>query len=56
MQASLKGVPGFKVWYDGTQQQLKTDPLAPFFVEIRNEVVHTGANPLNRVSYDQASP
>ena len=49
-QASLKGVPGFKDWYDSAQKQLKTDPLAPFFVEIRNEVVHTGANPLNRVS------
>jgi hypothetical protein len=52
MQASLKGVPGFEDWYDGAQKRLKTDPLAPFFVEIRNEVVHTGANPLNRVSLD----
>jgi hypothetical protein len=26
--------------------------LAPFFLEIRNEVVHTGTNPLNRVSLD----
>src|SRR5438093_1558527 len=52
MQASLKGVPGFKDWYDSAQKQLKTDPLAPFIVEIRNEVVHSGANPLNRVSLD----
>jgi hypothetical protein len=52
MQASLKGVPGFKNWYDSAQKQLKTDPLAPFFVEIRNELVHTGVNPLNRVSLD----
>jgi hypothetical protein len=52
MQVSLKGVPGFKDWYDGARKQLKTDPLAPFFVEIRNEVVHAGTNPLNRVSLD----
>ena len=52
MQASLKGVPGFKVWYYSAQQQLKTDPLAPFFVGIKNELVHTGASPLNRVSFD----
>jgi|RhiMetdeSRZDD1v2_1073273.scaffolds.fasta_scaffold196017_3 hypothetical protein len=50
MQASLKGVPGFRDWYESAQEQLKTDPLAPFFVEIRNEVLHTGTNPLNRVS------
>lgn len=42
IQASLKGVPGFKDWYESAQKQLKTDPLAPFFVEIRNEVVHKG--------------
>jgi len=52
MRASLKGVPGFKSWFDGTLKQLKTDPLAPFFVEIRNEVVHEGINPLNRVSLE----
>lgn len=52
IQASLKGVPGFKVWYESAQKQLKTDPQAPFFVEIRNEVVHKGGNPLNRVSLD----
>ena len=52
MQASMKGIAGFKDWYDNAQKQLKTDPLAPFFVELRNEIVHTGANPLNRVSLD----
>lgn len=52
MQASLEGVPGFKDWYDGARKQLKIDPLAPLFVEIRNEVVHTGTSPLNRVSLD----
>lgn len=50
MQASMNGVPGFKEWYDGAQNNLKTDPLAPLFLEIRNSVVHTGMNPLNRVT------
>jgi hypothetical protein len=49
MQASLKGVPGFLDWYTSAQGQLKADPLAPFFVEIRNEVLHAGMSPLNRV-------
>jgi hypothetical protein len=52
MQASLNGVPGFRDWYKSVQRQLKTDMLASFFVEFRNEVLHTGANPLNRVSLD----
>lgn len=52
MRASLKGVPGFKDWFDEALKRLKTDPLAPFFVEIRNEVVHDGINPLNRVSLE----
>ena len=52
MQASLKGVPGFDLWYEGIRDQLITDPLAPYFVEIRNDVVHAGINPLNRVSLE----
>jgi hypothetical protein len=52
MRVSLKGMPGFKAWFDEVLKRLKTDPLAPFFVEIRNEVVHEGINPLNRVSLE----
>ena len=52
MRVSMKGVPGFKAWFDEALKRLKTDPLAPFFVEIRNEVVHEGINPLNRVSLE----
>src|SRR5262245_6042828 len=52
MGASLKGVSGFKAWFDEALKRLKTDTLAPFFVEIRNEVVHEGINPLNRVSLE----
>jgi hypothetical protein len=52
MRASLEGLPGFKAWFDEALKRLKTDPLVPFFVEIRNEVVHEGINPLNRVSLE----
>ena len=31
---------------------LKLDPLAGFFVEIRNDSVHKGLNPLNRVTME----
>lgn len=50
MRASMEGVPGFEEWFAGALQRLKTDPMAPFFVEIRNRVVHQGVNPLNRVT------
>ena len=52
LQATLKKVAGFDAWYSTAQQRLKTDPLAPLFVEIRNEVVHVGDNPINRVSFE----
>jgi hypothetical protein len=48
LQASLHGIAGFDTWYEGARQKLKTDPLAPYFVEIRNDVVHKGVNPLNQ--------
>lgn len=52
LQASMSGVHGFDEWYRGAQADLKADSLAPFFVEIRNDVVHKGLNPLNRVTRD----
>jgi hypothetical protein len=52
LQATLKKVPGFDAWYSTAQQKLKNDRLAPLFVEIRNEVVHVGDNPINRVSFE----
>lgn len=52
MQASLKDVAGFESWYVGIREKLKTDPLAPYFVEIRNDVIHTGINRLNQVSLE----
>lgn len=52
LQASMDGVPGFDTWYQGAREKLKADPLAPFFVEVRNDVVHTGVNPLSRVGIE----
>jgi hypothetical protein len=52
MQASLKGVRDFDQWYDEIRGQLKTDRLAPHFVEIRNDIVHIGINPLNQVTLE----
>lgn len=48
----LKGVAGFKEWYSDAQNRLKTDELTPLFVEIRNDVVHVGENPLNKVTLE----
>lgn len=50
LQASMNGVNGFETWYRIVQAKLKSDPLAPFFVEIRNLSEKTGENPLNRVT------
>jgi hypothetical protein len=52
LQWTMKGVPGFDAWYATAQTELKSDPLARFFVEIRNDSVHKGLNPLNQVPID----
>jgi hypothetical protein len=49
MRVSLAGVPGFDDWFDQLRGRLKRDTLAPYFVDIRNDLVHEGASPLNRV-------
>jgi len=48
----MDGIPEFEQWYEGARSRLKADTLAPFFVEIRNDSIHKGINPLNRVSLD----
>ncbi len=50
LQATLSEVDGFDEWYELARAKLKTDPLAPFFVEIRNDVIHKGVNPLNQAT------
>lgn len=49
LQASMNGISGFDTWYEKARENLRADPLAPFFIEIRNDVVHTGRNPLGQV-------
>lgn len=49
LQAAMREVAGFSDWYEKARESLKTDQLAKYFVEVRNDVVHKGRNPLNRV-------
>lgn len=44
MQASLKGVPEFDVWYSHKQTELKKDSLSRFFHEFRRVSQHVGHN------------
>jgi hypothetical protein len=56
LQNSLKGVRGFDEWYvEHAQNKLKADELSRHFVEIRNDVVKRGINPLNRISLEHLS-
>lgn len=52
LQACMSGVPGFSDWYRTAQQALRTDRLAPLFLELRNEAVHVGVNRLNQVGLE----
>lgn len=52
LQATMTGVADFEQWYQSAQTKLKADPLAPFFLDIRNKSIHRGLNPLNRVTLD----
>lgn len=52
MQTCLKGLSGFDKWYINAQNILKTDSLARFFIEARNELVHGGDNPLDKITLE----
>lgn len=52
LQASMSGVLGFDEWYKSAQSKLRTDALAPLFVEIRNSSQKRGLNPLNQVTLE----
>lgn len=52
LQHSLGEIGGFDSWYNSARHRLRTDRLAPFFVEVRNSLVHRGINPLNQISGD----
>ncbi|MGD0792538.1 MAG: hypothetical protein ABR920_12280 [Terriglobales bacterium] len=49
LQVTMKHIDGFNAWYEQAQARLKADPLARFFVEVRNDSVHKGLNPLGQV-------
>ena len=49
LQATMDGVSSFEPWYHSVQEELRADPLARFFKEVRDVSVHTGLNPLNEV-------
>ena len=51
LQACLSDVEGFKGWYVTAQETLKSDPLAPHFVEFRNKSQKTGESPIGRVGH-----
>ncbi|MCT4637459.1 MAG: hypothetical protein N4A72_07105 [Bacteroidales bacterium] len=42
----FKHLSGFNEWYETKQEILKKDPLAKFFVELRNDNVHGGPVPI----------
>jgi hypothetical protein len=48
-----KEIEGFTEWYDTKQEILKTDPIAKYFVEMRNESIHNGVVPIAGASYFQ---
>lgn len=52
LQATMKDVEGFESWYQTVQSGLRSDALAKYFVEIRNDSIHKGINPLNQVALE----
>ncbi|MGA9364557.1 MAG: hypothetical protein WBW16_09340 [Bacteroidota bacterium] len=50
LQSVLADVDGFKSWYAEKQNALRAEPLAKFFLEVRNEVQKRGSNPLSSLS------
>ncbi len=52
LQKTMRGVSDFDEWYLSAQERLKTDPLARYFKDLRDEVVHKGPIPLNEVTVE----
>ncbi len=55
MQAVLAGVEGFSDWYKERQEELKSNELASYFVNVRNESQHLGVNPIAKGSILQGN-
>ncbi len=49
LQFSMSGVQGFDEWYSEARATLRSDALAPHFVEIRNDIQKKGISPINVV-------
>lgn len=49
----FKHIPGFDDWYANHREALKSDPLAKFLLETRNDYVHGGPNPIAGFSLHQ---
>lgn len=52
LQVCLKNFSDFTVWYDDRRSLLRSDPIARYFHEIRNQVIHVGLNPLETQTRD----
>lgn len=52
LQVTLNDIDGFSAWYEQAQARMKLDPTAKYFVEVRNDSVHKGRNPLGQVTLE----
>lgn len=52
LQVTLSDTDGFSAWYEQAQARMKLDPIAKYFVEVRNDSVHKGRNPLGQVTLE----
>ena len=50
LQATMNDFSDFQTWYKSVQTKLRSNPLAAFFVELRNNSIHKGLHRLNRVT------
>ncbi len=46
-----KKIEGFERWYEAKQEILSIDPIAKYFLEIRNKNIHTGMLPIAGAQY-----
>jgi hypothetical protein len=46
LQKCLTGLSSFDDWYEQRRKELKIHPMAAYFKDIRNQVIHEGLNPL----------
>jgi len=53
LQAVMSGYPGFKEWYEPRQKKLKENPLARFFHDLRNHLLHVGSLPIMHSGFSQ---